>query len=42
MSEILCDYCNNNFKSNSSLEKHKKTAKFCLIIQEELKHYLKY
>ena len=30
-----CDFCNTNFKNISSLNHHKKTAKFCLKIQDK-------
>jgi predicted nucleic acid-binding Zn-ribbon protein len=33
MSEI-CDYCNKHFNSKYSLNKHKKTAKFCINIRK--------
>ena len=30
-----CNFCNNTFSSVSQLNYHKKTAKYCLKIQEE-------
>jgi len=35
MSNYLCNYCNKEFKSSSSLNNHKKTAKYCLDIQNK-------
>jgi len=35
--EILrCEYCNNEFDNNSSLFKHKRIAKYCLILQGKI------
>lgn len=31
-----CEFCKNNFKSVSSLNKHQKTAKYCLKIQHKI------
>ena len=31
-----CEYCKKEFKNNSSLNLHVKTAKYCLKIQDEL------
>jgi len=31
----ICEYCNKSYKSSSSLNFHKKTAKFCLNLQKE-------
>ena len=28
-----CQYCKSNFKTNSSLNNHQKTAKYCLSLQ---------
>ena len=33
MNDLECDFCNKNFSSLSSLNYHKKTAKYCLSIQ---------
>jgi hypothetical protein len=33
---MICDYCNKEFKTNSSLNLHIKTAKYCLKIQNEI------
>ena len=33
---MLCEYCNTNFKTTSSLNNHKIKAKYCLRIQEEI------
>lgn len=34
-SEYQCGFCENYFKTQSSLNKHKKTANFCVLIQKE-------
>ena len=31
-----CQYCSKKFKNNSSLNKHKNSAKYCIRIQEKL------
>lgn len=35
MSELVCEFCSNVFSNKYSLEKHKKTAQFCLDIQKQ-------
>jgi hypothetical protein len=30
---MYCEYCNNSFANVSALNKHKKTAKYCLVLQ---------
>ena len=45
MSELECKFCNKIFNSLSSLNNHKKTAKYCLDIQKvdyEIKNICKY
>lgn len=37
---FLCNYCNNNFSTLSSLTKHKKSSKYCLKIQNKKILYL--
>ena len=41
---MICEYCNKKFVNNSSLNKHKKTARYCLklqnkILEEELEKF---
>lgn len=36
MNSIVCQYCNKEFSSLNNLKIHKKTAKYCLEIQEKL------
>ena len=38
MSELECKFCNKIFNSLSSLNNHKKTAKYCLVIFIGLKN----
>jgi uncharacterized Zn-finger protein len=33
MTEYICEFCNNTFLNQKVLEKHKKSAKYCLDIQ---------
>jgi len=33
----ICEFCNKSYKTLSNLNNHKKTAKFCLILQKESK-----
>ncbi len=35
--EFTCEFCNKSYKTLSSLNNHKKTAKFCLNLQKESK-----
>jgi len=35
MSSIICNFCSSSFNSQSSLNYHKETAKYCLKIQEK-------
>jgi hypothetical protein len=37
---IVCEFCNREYSSNSSLNLHKKTAKFCLEKQKQLKEQI--
>ena len=38
---IKCNFCNNNFGNANSLSKHKKTARYCIEIQDKIrKKYL--
>lgn len=32
---LKCDFCNNTFETKQTLKQHKKTAKFCLKIQNK-------
>ena len=34
--ELQCEYCKNKFDNNSSLFKHKRIAKYCLILQGKI------
>ena len=36
MSDLICQFCNKNFSSVSSLNNHQKKTKFCLIIQGKM------
>jgi hypothetical protein len=40
MTEITCKFCNNFFLNKYILDKHQKTAKFCLILQEKTIEHL--
>lgn len=33
----ICEYCNNSFSSKNSLDRHQKTAKYCLSTRSETK-----
>ena len=33
MTDYYCGFCNNKFWNKSNLDKHQKTAKYCLAIQ---------
>jgi len=35
MTEYICNFCNNKFFSLNNLDKHKKTAKYCLELQKK-------
>ena len=41
MSIIKCEFCLKNFKNNYILNKHKLSAKYCLIIQEKVNYKVK-
>ena len=32
--KFICEFCKNEYRSLSSLNYHKKTAKFCLLLQQ--------
>jgi hypothetical protein len=34
MTEYICNFCNNSFWNKTNLDKHKKTAKYCLELQK--------
>jgi hypothetical protein len=38
MNSLICEYCNTEFISISSINNHRKNAKYCLIIQGKLEH----
>ena len=35
MTEYICNFCNKKFSSKSNIDKHKKTAKYCLELQKK-------
>ena len=35
MTDYYCGFCNNKFWNKSNLDKHQKTAKYCLDIQSK-------
>jgi hypothetical protein len=37
MNEMMCEFCSTVFKTKSALNNHKKSAKYCLLIQDEKK-----
>ena len=34
MTEVICNYCNHIFKNKSNVDKHQKTAKYCIELQK--------
>ena len=38
MNSLICEYCNTEFISISSINNHRKNAKYCLMIQGKLEH----
>jgi hypothetical protein len=35
MTEYICNFCNNSFWNKTNLDKHKKTAKYCIKLQKK-------